>query len=418
MASRIYHYSESTTTSTTTSATDQVKVTLTFTPEANSEYVYIWSAQVQASSTSADVRVNLKTGSTVIAQGNLEDRDTTDWHPVSGLEHQSFGSSPSAVTLTINYSAEANNTAEIREARILALKLEIGDVYTESTTDQTNTSTTFSTAVTLNWTPATAGNYILMGSAEYRFSATGEVITKIVHSGTDYGTTTARTADTTNYVPGMHAAYLTNLSGAQTATLQWARSATTTGTAYCRRGALLVLRADNFPAVFQGSNRTRTTSVSTTYSSRATTGTITVANKPIFIIGVAVRDHNSTSQSARTRIIQDTSTVLVTNTEQEATVASTTIDLPAGMWAQTDLITPTAGSTSFSVQYATETSASTGIADAAIVVLQLEDAYIARMASLEIAAEVTLESRAEVSWIELETVQSQINEKVQIYIID
>jgi len=372
MASRIYHYAESANTSTTTSTSDTAKVTLTFTPDPNSEYVYIWSAQVSSGSTSQDVRVNLKTGSTIIAEGNIEDKDTTDWHPVSGLEHETFGATPSAVTLTLNWSRESTATAGIREARILALKLESGDIYTENTNDQTNTTTTFSTALTLNWTPASAGDYILMGSAEYRFSAAGEVITKIVHSSTDYGTTTARPQDTTNYMPGMHAVYLSNLSGAQTATMQWARSATATGTAYCRRAALLALRVDNFPSVFEASSRAR--QQSSGGGTAVTTGTITTSNVPYFILGVCVRDHNATGNSALTYLKQS-STDLILPTEQEGTVASNVIDLPAGMWAQSLVFTPAEGSTNFNIQFVTENISltSTGISDSAIFAIQLEE---------------------------------------------
>jgi hypothetical protein len=370
--SRVYHYAESTTLSTTTSSSDQTKVTLTFQPDADSQYVYIWSAQVQSSNTSDDVRVNLRTGSTVLAAGNLEDKDVTDFHPVSGLASETFGASPSSVTLTLNYSAESGNTAEIREARILALKLETGDVYAENTSDQTTTSTSFSTALTLSWTPASAGDYILLGSAEYRFGSEGEVITRFVHNSTNYGVTTSRPKDPTNYHPGLHAVYLTNLSGSQSATVEWARSATTASTAYCRRARLLALRADGFPAVEQAASRTRQTTTSTTLQQAVTTGTVTVVAEPYLILGVGVRDHNSTTSSAFTGLQQDM-TILMSETVQEATVASTSIDVPAGMWAQTIVLTPSAGSTSFRVMYSSEAfGTSTGISDAAIFAIQLQ----------------------------------------------
>ena len=374
MASRIYHYAEDTGAQTTTSSSDQTKVTLTFTPDANSEYVYIWSAQLSSANTSSDVRVNLKTGSTVIAAGNIEDQDTTDWHPVSGLTHETFGATPSATTLTINWSAESGNTAGIREARILALKLEANDVYTDNTTDQTNTSTTFSTALTLNWTPPSSGDYLLLGSSEYRFnSVSGEVITHFVHSSTNYGVTTSRPKDTTNYYPGMHAIYLSGLSGAQSATVQWARSSTTTGTAYSRRAALVALRLDDFPAFYQDNDRARATTTSNAPQTRSETGTISTVDVPHIVLGSCVRDHNSTSNSART-IISEANNTLISFTEQEAFAASTTIDLPAGMWSQFVVANPATASTSYQLRYYSESSGtSTGITDSQLIVLQLED---------------------------------------------
>ena len=377
MASRIYHYAESTGAQTTTSSSDQTKVTLTFTPDANSEYVYIWSAQVSSGNTSSDVRVNLKTGSTIIAAGNIEDQDTTDWHPVSGLEHETFGATPSAVTLTINWSAESSNTAGIQEARILALKLEADDHYDENTADQTNTTTTFNTALTLNWSPPSTSDYLLIGSAEYRFNSTsGEVITRFVHSSTNYGVTTARPKDANSYYPGMHAIYLSGLSGAQSTTVQWARSSTASGTAYSRRAALVALRLDDFPAFYQDNDRARTTTTSNAPQTRSETGTISTVDVPHIVLGSCVRDHNSTSNSART-IIAEANNALISFTEQEAVTASTTIDLPAGMWSQLVVANPATTSTSYQLRYYSESSGtSTGITDSQLIVIQLEDLII------------------------------------------
>ena len=370
---RVYHYAEDTAAQTTTSATDQVKVTLAFTPTANSSYLYIWSAQISSASTSSDVRVSLKSGATVIAAGNIEDQDTTDWHPASGIVRESFGSSPSAVTLTLNWNAESGASAGIREARIIALRLESGDVYVENTDDQSNTTTTFSTAATLNWTPASTGDYLLLGSAEYAFSATGEVITRFVHGGTSYGETTARPKDVTNYMPGMHAVYLTGLSGAQTATVQWARSATAAGTASCRRAALVALRIGGFLAAYQGNARARATTTSASAVVCTTTGAITPVARPHLVIAACVRDHNATNNSART-VIAESNTNRMAVTEQEAVVASTTIDVPAGMWAQMMVLTPQTPNSEFDLRYYSESSGtSTGITDAQIAALQLED---------------------------------------------
>jgi hypothetical protein len=374
-AGRVYHYAESVALSTTTSTSDQTKVTLTFQPDANSQYVYIWSAQVNANSTAADVRVQLDSGATVLAFGNVEDKDSTDFHPVSGLASETFGSSPSSVTLTLKYSTEDTSTftnAGIREARIFVLKLEAGDVYAENTADQTNTTTSLSTALTLNWTPPSAGDYILFGSCEYRFSSTsGEVYTAFIHAGTPYGAIQARPRDTTNYHPGLHAVYLPSLSGAQSATVEWARSATATGTAYCRRASLLALRVDGFSGVDYAESRVRqSTTQSVPPVTAVETATITVGAEPYLILGVCVRDHNSTSNSAITRIDEGV-TRLVEETIQEATIASATIDLPAGMWAQAFVFTPAGGSTTFRISYRTESSSSTGISDAALFIIPL-----------------------------------------------
>jgi hypothetical protein len=366
-------YKESVALSTTTSSTDQTKVSLKFQPSANTKYLYIWSAQVQASSTAADVRVNLKNGSTILAEGNIEDQDVTDFHPVSGIYVQEFTSSPAEQVITLNYSAESGNDAEIREARITIIELTANDVFVNNANDQTNTTATFTTATTLNWTPASAGDYILLSSAEYNFSAlTGEVITRTVHSSTVYGEASCRPKDTTNYYPGMHAVYLSNLSGPQTATIEWARGILSTGTARNRNAWLVALRASDFSGVWQGSNRTRAATTSNAPQSRVDLSTSVVTTKPVLVIGACIRDHNSTANSART-ILAQANTALINFTEQEAVAASTTVDLPMGMWAQAMVLTPSADNVAYQLRYYSETSGtSTGITDAQVVVLELE----------------------------------------------
>jgi hypothetical protein len=372
--SRIFYYEESVGTSTTTNSSDQTKVTLTFTPNANKKYAYIWSAQVSSSSTSADVRVNLKKDSTIVAEGNIEDADTTDWHPVSGVEVEEFGATPSSVTLTINWSASSSNTAGIRETRILVLEMTDNDVYVANTSDQTNTDTTFSTATTLNWTPSSAGDYVLLGSVEYRFNSTsGEVITQFVHSSTTYGEVIARAKDANNYYPMMHAIYLSSLSGSQTATVEWARSSRTTGTAYCRNAHLLALRVDDFYGAWENNNRARATTTSASPVTRVDTGATTVdTTAKILVIGAAVRDHNAFNNSALT-VLSENNTNIISATIQEPPFSSSTVDVPAGLWCQIDVINPVANDASYQVRYYTEASnTSTGISDAQIVVLQLE----------------------------------------------
>lgn len=372
---RTYHSAASTGASSTTSSSDQTKVTLTFTPLANTSYAYIWSAQVQAGSTFNDVRVALKNGATTLAAGNIEDANSADWHPMSGVVVEAFGASPTSQTITLVYSAESSNTAQIREARIIAVALDANDVSAEDTSDQTSTSTTFATALTLTWTPPSSGDYLVLGAMESRCQSTsGEVITKLVRSSTDYGTATVRPKDTSNYVTGMHAVVFTGLSGSQTVTMQFARSSTTSTTVNCRRARLVALRLNDFDAYFHGRQGTRTTTTSASAQVRATTNTTTVAAVDTLVIGACVRDHNSTSNDALTDIA--TSAALVTATSQVPVSASTTIDLPAGMWAQAVLVTPSANATFTTRYYSGSSGTSTGIADAQIVALQLTTAGI------------------------------------------
>ena len=376
MTARQNFYAESVGLSTKNTTGEETKVSLVFTPDANASYLYIWSALIQASSTSADVKVSLRNGAadtgTLLGAGNFEDKDITDFHPVFGLAKESFGEAPAAQTITLNFEPESTNTAEIKEARIIAIKLTADDVFAEDVSDQTNTDTAFATAVTLNWTPGSAGDYLLLGSCESKFSTgTGEVITKMVHGGIDYGESTVRPKDLTNYHSSGHFVRLPALSGAQAATLQFARSATAAGTANCRRARLAVLRLNSFANVYHGEDRSRTTTTSPTFGDKATASGTSVAADHL-ILACGIRDAAATANSALTKVREGT-TDLIAEASQENTVSSTVIDVP-GDYCQMMRRAETAAAKNWHVAFASENSVSTGMDEAAVVVIELNEA--------------------------------------------
>jgi hypothetical protein len=370
---KVFYYEESVGVSNRNTTTDATKVTLAYTPNANKRYLYIWSAQVKSNSTSLNVRFNLKNGNTTLAQGRIEDKDTNDWHPVSGVIVEEFGATPTEQTLTLNWSASSTNNTGIREARITVIELGPNDVFVNNSNDQTNTTTTFNTAVTLNWTPPTAGDYVLIGSNEYRFTAAGETITRIVHNSTVYGESRTRRQDVLDYHAGSHAVYLPNLSGSQTATMEWARSATTTGTAHCRNAWLVAFRVDDFRGAWHGDNRTRATTTSNAFQTRVDVSTTASTTYPSLIIASCFRDHNSTSNFAITDIAES-STALISSTSQESVIASAVIGVPMGMWGQALVKVPSSENSSYQLRWRSSANGtSTGISHAQVIILQLQE---------------------------------------------
>ena len=213
---RKYTYAESLTLSTTTTASDQTKVTLTFTPDASSTYVYIWNCDIQATSgTTYDNIVTLKNNAgTTLSTSNWEAKDTTDFATLSGIAFETFGASPTSQSITLTYRTEnSGSSVGIRNARIIAIKLTSADAYVENTADASTTSTTLQTATTLTFTPATTGNYLIIGSAEMRSSgASVTVNSQITYAGVGYNVAQTRINDTTNYVSGMMQASLQSLT--------------------------------------------------------------------------------------------------------------------------------------------------------------------------------------------------------------
>ncbi|MHC4715128.1 MAG: hypothetical protein ACYTAN_17965, partial [Planctomycetota bacterium] len=69
-------------------------------------------------------------------------------------------------TIDIQYHADGGNTAYIRNARIVALRKASLDWSTAAADSQQTVDTTLSDFVTMNFTPSTAGDYLLIWSAE------------------------------------------------------------------------------------------------------------------------------------------------------------------------------------------------------------------------------------------------------------
>ena len=283
---RKYTLAESLTTSTTTSTTDQTKVTCTFTPDANSTYAYIWSCEIGNNSGTYDVRVKLKNNAgTEVCATNVEGSDITDFIPLSGFDIEAFGASPTSQSVTLTFSSENTAlTSTIRNARVIAIKLSSSDQYVENTADTTTTSTSLQTATTLTFTPASAGDYLILGYCELRSSGGSVTInSQITHNSVAYSAAAHRSQDTTNYYANLLQASVGSLAASsQSITLQF--SAGNVNTVNCRNSKLLALRLDQFGLSNITTDTTRTTTTGTTYSTKTTTNSVAMTNGLSYLI--------------------------------------------------------------------------------------------------------------------------------------
>ena len=288
---RKYSYAESLAPSTSTLNTDTTKVTLNFAPDANSDYVYIWNADVAMSVITDDIVVTLKNNSaTALSITNWEAKDITDYNTISGIAKESFGASPTSQSITLTWRNETSGrTASIKNARIIAIKLTSADAFVENTADSSTTSASLQTATTLTFTPATSGNYLIIGSCESRSaSTTVSVNTQITYNSVAYSAAASRPNDTTNYSSSLLQASVGTLTAtSQSVTFQY--SSGTAGTAVnCRRARLLALRLDEFTTSSITTDNAATTTTSITYETKTTTGAVSTTNGlQYLVIGTA-----------------------------------------------------------------------------------------------------------------------------------
>lgn len=270
MVARAYAYGESLSRETTTT-TDYsvVKAAVTFTPAASSTYALIWSVLLDNSTTNQTyARLQNTTDAVTMSEtwtGTPVADASTSKHYFGGVAIYTSGTSPVSTTFQVQCKATAASTMGAQEGSLIAIKLEAGDQYNSSTAESTSTSTSWGSKVGLSWTPASAGDYLIIASGERR-GTDGRCRLNVNGTGVS-------TANKTNYgftsdqAPYCGMARLVNVSGAQTVDLEY--SSSSTFATYIRNAYIVALRLDNFDARFWAEDRSSHSSTSSTYVTSA-----------------------------------------------------------------------------------------------------------------------------------------------------
>jgi len=149
----------------TTSTAWQTKTSLQFTTTASDTYVILAFGEYRASGSSYEARVRLTVDGTEEGLGNMM--------PENGTEYYSFAVSKVATlsaaqhTLTVGYcTANAAQTTYLRRARIVAIRKATLEMYSNAADATINLTTTPTDFAPVTFTPATAGDYLFVFSAE------------------------------------------------------------------------------------------------------------------------------------------------------------------------------------------------------------------------------------------------------------
>ncbi len=173
MPARQSFYAESLAEGSTTSADWTNALSLAFTPDANADYWLFASAAFSNSSGTNDhvgwVTVYHVQAETVLLEQSVQRQEPTspqDWIGVFGIARLSFGAAPGEQQLDVNInSSHAGDTTKIRDIRLLLIKADAADAYAESLAPVNTSSTSWQTAATLTFTPASADDYLVIASA-------------------------------------------------------------------------------------------------------------------------------------------------------------------------------------------------------------------------------------------------------------
>jgi len=177
MPARQSFYAESLAESSTTSTTPQVKAILTFTPDANATYWLIASAGFVCTATAGQAIIavhHVNAALDLLLQGGQvkESSSPLDLIPCFGIARLSFGAAPGEQSIEVRYASENDgDTTKIRDARLLVIKADAADQFAASDDEWQTASTSWQDKTTLTFTPATAGDYLVIGNAAMAMNA-------------------------------------------------------------------------------------------------------------------------------------------------------------------------------------------------------------------------------------------------------
>jgi hypothetical protein len=163
-------YQESLEIGITTSTTYQDKVSMSFTPQVTADFAVVATAEVQGSSTNYQTKAQLIVGSATYQELKYRVKDITDWYPFCGLKRLRLDGGTSYSVKIQFCTSNVAGTAYIRNARIIIISLQ--SEYAESEGLSTTSSTSWQDKTTLSFTPPIDGDYLIVGSANYRGSNT------------------------------------------------------------------------------------------------------------------------------------------------------------------------------------------------------------------------------------------------------
>jgi len=362
----------------------QDKATLTFTPADNSAYLIIASWQLQMSSTNYVAYSKLvRTSGTAtdLHERVHRPKDNTDYVAGGSAVVETFGTSPGSQTYVVQYRTSSTaGTARIKNASIIAIRLNSDDQYTASTARSTTTSSSYQDKATLTFTPATSGDYLIIASASVDSSSTSrDWRAQLDIDGSTYNNSNVEPVSTSNR-NSWGAFRKINLSNAShTAKIQYSiESGATAGITYAH---LIALRLDQFAANYYGETNTYTTYTNTSYQSHASvTGTPTAADH--LILGYAGGNSGSGTYSGFWQLEKGGSSYAEMLVEPRD---PTSLGFPYFVARKESL---SAASTTWNMQARTENaSIIVGIKDSQIAVLELNEPGAPPSVSISLATD-------------------------------
>lgn len=250
----------------------------------NTRYMVLWYAQVTPATSTGYPRVECQLSGFRYGSSTIMRTGTTpnDINSHSGIVIFATGSTPMSTTVSIVADCVSNGTMDVGDKSLFVLKLTADDFVADSGFDISNitTSTTLQTALTLNYTPPSTGNYLIF----YSFESIQTI------SVAQYWQVTDGTSSVGEYLIGNNNAsgndrvgvsgsiYKTGVSGAQSVTIKH-RTGNATYSSDLRSCRLVAINLARFTNVYNATQVASTGGTDITYQD-TTSLTATLTNTP------------------------------------------------------------------------------------------------------------------------------------------
>lgn len=374
MAARTTVYAEQISEVTKTSTSFSDVVSATHTPGDNETWLYIATCILRYNATNSDGMVNFvhDTAAINMCKWNREPKDTTDLASLTGIYIHTYGAAPGSNTISIEYAGE-NGTVivGVQQARIWGIKLESSDKYsngnTADTTDSTAGAFTDVLDSSVSFTPASQGDYYIIGTMEYRCSSSTSVANRrrVDIDGSPEEQCDATVKDVSNYVA--HAVMYKKTFTATSHTIKWQiDTASSTFSVAARRGRFAVLRADGFEATYWGEDRTRSSGTEATYQDELSLNPTIASSVKHAVLGSWMLDNNNTTLSSQGKLYDGTTDF------QEVIVEANVANDEWGCLVVYEATLTSGSGVTWKTQRRSETTGhTTGIDESAIAILQI-----------------------------------------------
>lgn len=362
---------ESVSRETTSSISYVDKAALSFTPDANSSYLIIWSCLIdgsnqQLSSRNPKARLFHDTSAITLAETNGRIDSTSEALAFGGMAFYQSPASPAQQTFSIEYAdMVGTEITGISDAVLVAVKADAADAYASNASTLSTTSGTYQDALTLSFTPPSAGDYLIFAYADTGCSNTNIMQVRLFDGAASYGELTPRRRQNGTWVPWTVAVRRT-LSGAQTWKIQHISLSPGNAESRVRNLWLVAVRLDaGFESHAYAESLTETTT--TAAADKVTiNASVAGADHLLFATGFARGDATSTLPNAWSE--QDAA--MITTRPQKGITTSNTWKSTATTKVLSAL---SGGAHTWKTRFQSETGGSTVVAmrDATLIVLQL-----------------------------------------------